>query len=189
MGLSPRKELLRLPFLYLRYRLGMLGTSILEEELPSIIGKTREQLEAVAQKAFEEKIQPRIYQDALAYMDALRAKGEVVAIATSSVDIIVQPLAQHLHIADVIATSFEFKDGVCSGKFKEMPNFSTEKKERALSFLKARGLDPVTCSFYSDSIYDLPLLQAVGNPVAVNPDIRLALQANRNHWKILRFSR
>ena len=121
-------------------------------------------------------------------MDELRSRGDYVAIATSSVDIIVRPLAAHINVADVLATSFDFRDGVCDGKFLDLPNFGHEKKERALAFLRERGLDPGTCSFYTDSIYDLPLLKEVGNPVAVNPDVKLTAYAHRNKWRIIRFS-
>ena len=55
-----------------------------------------------------------------------------------------------------------------------------------LEYLSARGKRPENCSFYSDSILDLPLLEVVGRPVAVNPDRRLACTARRRGWSILR---
>ena len=188
MGLFPRREILRIPFVYLGYRLGLLSTSILEQEMPSLVGKTRKELESVAQRSFSERIEPVVYQDAVKYMNNLRSGGDFVVIATSSVDFVVNPLARYLSIADVIASSLEFAEGTCNGRFRDKPTFGVEKRERVLAFLDERGLDPSTCSFYSDSVYDLPLLEAVGTPVAVNPDVKLAIHARRQGWKILHFS-
>ena len=94
-------------------------------------------------------------------------------LATSSLDIIVEPLAQYLDVDGLLATALEFEDGTCTGRFQGMPMFRREKTERVLSFLAAQGVRARDCSFFSDSIYDLPLLEAVGTPIAVNPDFRL----------------
>ena len=109
-------------------------------------------------------------------------------LATSSLDIIVEPLAQYLHVDGVLATSLEFEDGTCTGRFSGMPMFRREKKERVLSFIAGEGVSAGECSFYSDSIYDLPLLEAVGRPVAVNPDFRLRWIARRRGWPIRELS-
>ena len=66
--------------------------------------------------------------------------------------------------------------GPATGRFEGPPLLKEEKKRRVLEFLRARGERPESCAFYSDSILDLPLLEAVGRPVAVNPDARLRLQ-------------
>ena len=66
--------------------------------------------------------------------------------------------------------------------------FRREKKARVLSFLAEQAIAPGECSFYSDSIYDLPLLEAVGKPVAVNPDFRLRSIARRRGWQVTELS-
>ena len=112
------------------------------------------------------------------------AEGRRVILATSSIDFIVAPIAEHLGVREVLATSLEFVDGVCTGKFANTPMFRREKKEQVLAFLAAEGVPPQECSFYSDSIFDLPLLEAVGTPVAVNPDFRLHRIARERGWTI-----
>jgi phosphoserine phosphatase len=108
-----------------------------------------------------------------------------VVLATSSLDFIVAPLAVHLGVRDVIATTLEFRDDVCTGRVQGRPLFRGEKQRRVLDFIAAAGEDPVRCSFHSDSIYDLPLLEAVGEPVAVNPDFRLRRFARRRGWPVI----
>ena len=56
-----------------------------------------------------------------------------------------------------------------------------------LQFLAAEGVPAEQCSFYSDSIYDLPLMEAVGDPVPTNPDLLLVRHAKRVGWRILNF--
>ena len=107
-------------------------------------------------------------------------------LATSSVDFIVAPLAAYLDVNGVLATNLEFSDGACTGRFDGLPMFRREKKERVLAFLAEHAIDPRDCSFYSDSIYDLPLLESVGRPVAMNPDFRLRRVARRRGWPIMR---
>ncbi len=69
--------------------------------------------------------------------------------------------------------------------FTGTPMFRGEKRQRVLQFLQERGKDPRDCSFHSDSIYDLPLLEAVGRPVAVNPDCKLRRIAQARGWQLI----
>ena len=111
-----------------------------------------------------------------------------MVLATSSVDIVVQPLAEYLDVDDVIASSLEFVDNTCTGSFLGLPLFEQQKKIKVLEYIQESGCSAADCSFYSDSIYDLPLLQAIGNPVAVNPDSLLKGVARKNDWTILKFN-
>jgi phosphoserine phosphatase len=66
--------------------------------------------------------------------------------------------------------------------------FRGEKRNAVLAWLERTGADPRDCSFYSDSAYDLPLLEAVGRPVAVNPDRRLRRIARARGWEIMKLA-
>jgi phosphoserine phosphatase len=83
------------------------------------------------------------------------------------------------------ATTLEFRDGICTGKIVGLPMFRAEKSARVMEFIERAGETPEDCGFYSDSIYDLPLLEAIGHPVAVNPDFRLRRIAARRGWPII----
>jgi phosphoserine phosphatase len=69
-----------------------------------------------------------------------------------------------------------------------MPMFRREKSARVLSYIAGQGVAARDCSFFSDSIYDLPLLESVGTPVAVNPDFRLRRIARWRGWTIKEMS-
>ncbi len=188
-GVLPRRVMLSIPMVYFRYRLGKLKASHINRDLPQLTGIRRKVLEDVAEATFEERIKPALYPDAVQYINTLKAAGEELALATSSVDIIVEPLMRYLRFESMIASSVEFIDGKCTGKFLQTPTFGHEKKARVLTFLSERRVDPNRCFFYSDSIYDLPLLQEVGHPVATNPDIMLNRHARKSGWRIMRFNK
>lgn len=187
-GLFPWRVLLSLPSVYLRYRLGTLKQAHIDRELPLLAGIERSTLESIAEQSFETKIRSAMYEDAERYVRELHANGDSIILATSSVDIIVNPLARYLKVDDIIASEMEFRDGRCTGRFLETPTFSEEKKTRVARFLEDRDWTLSQCAFYSDSIYDLPLLEAVAQPVAVNPDFMLARHARKEGWRILKFS-
>jgi HAD superfamily hydrolase (TIGR01490 family) len=188
MKVVPVRVLLSLINVSLRYRWGRLSSSHINRDLRSVMGIKRSVLEEIAIKAFEEKARDDVYPKALEYIQVLKDRGEDIAIATSSVDFIVKPLTEYLGIEKVIASSMEFVDGLCTGKFVDMPTFSQQKRVKVLSFLEENGTSADSCSFYSDSIYDLPLMEAVGNPVPTNPDFLLARYAKRVGWETLDFS-
>jgi HAD superfamily hydrolase (TIGR01490 family) len=184
--LFPLSSLWYLPRLYLRFWLGRLEAGSPVWEFPLLRGLSRGRLEELAQESFaalRRDLRPR----SAALVARLQAEGWQVVFATTSLDLIVAPLARHLGITEVLASRLEFSDGTATGRFEGPPLLKEEKKRRVLEFLRARGERPENCAFYSDSILDLPLLEAVGRPVAVNPDPRLACSARRRGWSILRF--
>jgi len=188
MKLVPGRVIFSMLNVSWRYRFGRLSSSHIDRDLPAVRGIRRSVLEEIAERAFREKTKSDIYPKALAYIRDLKERGEKIAIATSSVDIIVKPLTEYLGINKVIASSMEFIDGVCTGKFVETPTFHHQKLKKVLSFLEEEGTSAADCSFYSDSIYDLPLMEAVGDPVPTNPDILLARHAKRLGWRTLDFT-
>jgi len=185
-GLFPASSLLYLPIVYLRYWFGRLDSEGFTWEFPILRGKTRSELEELAAYS-QTRLIAEIYPQARALIERLRASGRRVVFATSSLDLIVSPLARHLQLDDLLASRLQFVDGVATGRFEGPPLLKEEKKRRVLEYIRQRGAQPRDCSFYSDSIQDLPLLSAVGEAVAVNPDLRLAWAARRRGWPILRF--
>jgi HAD superfamily hydrolase (TIGR01490 family) len=181
----PRRLLLLLPWYSLTYRLGLFRPGAYERGFPSLRGVARSTLERIARESFEGALKSDLFPAAVQLVKKLQAGGRRVVLATSSLDLIVQPLAEFLGVDGVLATELEFADGSCTGHFVGTPMFRGGKRERVLSFLEKEGVPPSDCSFYSDSIYDLPLLESVGAPVVVNPDFRLRRVARRRGWKIM----
>lgn len=130
----------------------------------------------------------RIYPEALNTIRTAQHEGRTVLLATSSIDVIVKPLADFLHV-DFLATRMEFRDEKSTGYFIQPPVFAEDKKNHVAAYLSKHKRTFVECIFYSDSINDLPLLEVVGHPVAVNPDIRLRRIAEKRGWAIRYFKK
>lgn len=186
--LFPQRLLLLLPWYSFTYRLGVLRIGNYEQEFPLFRGLSRDDFERIAEESFRCRMRGDIYPEAASLIAGIKSRGRSIFLATSSLDLIVNPLARHLGVDGVIATVLEFRDGVCTGRYSGPPLFRGGKLSRVLRFIAEAGVDAADCSFYSDSAYDLPLLYAVGRPVAVNPDFRLLRVAMKRGWEILRFS-
>lgn len=184
--------LLAAPWLYVTYRLFSVKMDFLYRlSLPKLYGVTRAEFEDIAREAFGRYLKDNLYPGALREMDELRRRGIRVILATSTPFEAVYPLAQFCGIsaADVISTQFAYSGGVFDGKLIGVPVFSKYKCEIIRSFVQRSGTDLQFCSFYSDSIHDLPLLELVGHPVAANPDCRLRRVARKRGWSIKDFSK
>ena len=185
-GVFPVAAALFVPLFYVRYRLGLINPEAETWSFSVLRGRSRSVLEEVAREGFED-LRTRIFPEARALVAARQAEGRDVVLATSSIGIAVRPLAQELGIGEVIASTLEFDGDRCTGRFVEPPLLNQRKKHRVLEYLREREVSPDGCAFYTDSISDLPLLEAVGEPVAVNPDPRLRRLARSHNWPVMRF--
>ncbi len=187
-GVLPARLLFIVPWYSFTYRYGLFRLREYGEGFRSLRGLTRGQLDEIARESFQSRLRADVFDGAARLIREKIQAGRRVVLATSSLDFIVAPLAEHLGVRDVVATTLEFRDGVCTGMISGRPLFRAEKQRRVLAFMAQTGHEPRDCSFYTDSIYDLPLLEEVGNPVAVNPDFRLRRVARRKGWPVMYFS-
>lgn len=179
--------LLGIPLIFLLYRLFSLEMDFLfRYSLPRLKGITRERFEEIGKTAFERHLRGRLYLGAIGEIETLRRNGIRVILATSSPFEAVYPLAQYCGLSadDVVASRFSYTDGRFDGKLLGVPVFSRYKRDIIKSFIERSGTDEHFCSFFTDSIHDLPLLELVGHPVAVNPDPRLRIVARQRGWTI-----
>lgn len=183
--------ILLVPGLYILYRFFKLGIkSIFKMSLPRLAGVSHEKIQTMAQEAFENYLEDGIYPGAVREISTLKQQGVRVILATSSPFEVVYPLAQYLNLTaeDIVATQFAFNDGKFTGKTVGLPVYSRTKCSIIRDFAIKSGIDLRSCSFYTDSIHDLPLLELVGRPVAVHPDKRLTKIARKRGWLIKDFS-
>jgi HAD superfamily hydrolase (TIGR01490 family) len=131
-------------------------------------------------------ILPYVYAEARALLAEHRSAGRDVIIVSTSGQEMVGPIGAHLGAAAVIATRMEIAGGRYTGKF-EFYAYGEAKAARVRELAAERGYLLPDCYAYSDSITDLPLLQTVGRPRAVNPDRALRKVAERQGWPILSF--
>jgi HAD superfamily hydrolase (TIGR01490 family) len=151
-------------------------------------GWEKDQVEEVIRDALTDLIDPYIYLEARDLMELHRALGRKVFIVSSSPEEIVRPLSEHLGPVEVIATRARIVDGKYTGEL-ELYCYGEAKGEIVREVAERQGIDLGGSYAYSDSVTDLPMLSAVGHPVAVNPDRELRREAEKRGWKIRYFRR
>ena len=133
-------------------------------------------------------IDPYVYQEALDLISLHKALGRDVYVVSSSPEEVVIPLAEHFGASGVIATRAGIEEGKYTGAL-EFYAYAEAKAEAIKELAELRGLDLAKSYAYSDSFTDMPMLEAVGNPVAVNPDRELRREAEKRGWQIRYFRR
>src|SRR5664280_2530628 len=152
-------------------------------------GWDRDLIREIVREALEETVEPIIYAEALDLIEAHRAAGHKVYLVSASPEEIVQPLAEHLGVDGSIATrAVVDADGLYAGEM-EFYAYGPFKAEAMRALAEEEGLDLEESSAYSDSYTDLPMLEAVGHPVAVNPDRVLAKVAREREWEVIQFTK
>ena len=185
-GLFPALTLLYIPLFFLKYHAGNLEADSRDWHFSVLSGRSRQELEEVSRANFE-TMKSRIYPQVRRLIKELQDQGREVGLATSSLELIVRPLAEDLGIREVIATTLEFVEDRCTGRFAEGPLLKEKKKDKVYDFISNREAGWQECSFYTDSVNDLALLESVAEPVAVNPDRRLRSIASTKGWPVLKF--
>lgn len=152
-------------------------------------GRSSDDLADVAHGALQDVIVPVIYAEARDLIARHHELGHKVAIITASARVLVSPIADELGADHLIATELAVDDdGLFTG---EVPFFckGPAKVEGLRDLSEADGYDLDASYAYTDSATDLPLLEAVGHPTAVNPDRALRREATTRDWPIARFGR
>jgi HAD superfamily hydrolase (TIGR01490 family) len=135
-----------------------------------------------------ERIRPMIGPKARALVQEHQRSGDLCAIITATNSFVTGPIAREFGIQHLIATEPESKDGRFTGKVAGTPCFREGKITRLEEWLGGRGKrlpDFAESTLYSDSHNDLPLLERVTRPVAVDPDEKLAAKAKERSWAVI----
>jgi HAD superfamily hydrolase (TIGR01490 family) len=151
-------------------------------------GWEQNQVESIVRDTLTHVMEPHYYLEALDLIELHRAHGRKVFIVSSSPEEVVRPLSERLGPVEVIATRAKIVDGKYTGEL-EFYCFGEGKADAIRERAQAEGIDLSRSFAYSDSITDLPMLEAVGHPVAVNPDRDLRREAERRGWQIRDFRR
>ncbi|GAB4514730.1 MAG: HAD family hydrolase [Anaerolineae bacterium] len=153
-----------------------------------VIGQDEASTWDLCHRWFDEVLVRYISRDAQSAILRHREAGHHVAIVSAATPYAVGPVASYLGLENAyLATRLEVKDGHFTGRLVEPACYGPGKVHWVERYAEARGIDLERSYFYSDSATDLPLLERVGNPVAVNPDRRLRRVARRRGWPIMRF--
>ena len=188
IGMVPARDLLRFGMRAVSFRrsgehLGVLD-EVRERGMQLLAGQRADRLHALAESVVQ-RMQPRIWPETRALLRAHLEAGHAVYLISATPDFLARELAAALGATGGIGSGLEVEDGVFTGRFTGGTMHGPAKAEAARVVMRDRGLDPADCYAYSDSINDLPLLTAVGTPVVVNPDRRLARHAQGEGWRSL----
>ena len=143
----------------------------------------------IVRETLDEVIEPIVYAEALDLIHEHQAAGRRVFIVSASPEEIVAPLAQYLGVDEAIATRARLDDqGQYTGEV-EFYSYGPQKAEAMRRIAALQDIDLAASFAYSDSATDLPMLEVVGHPVAVNPDRDLLRAARENEWEVQYFGR
>jgi HAD superfamily hydrolase (TIGR01490 family) len=134
-------------------------------------------------------ILPRVYPQMLNVVREHQDAGRPAYIATAASQPAAEILAAALVMDGAFGTQWEMEDGVYTGRLEGPFAYGEGKAQRLREFAAEREIDLAQSWAYTDAASDLPMLEAVGHPVAVNPDAELAEVAKREGWEVLRFEK
>lgn len=187
VGAVDQKEYVRMhDYFYQQYMEGTLDIRefcrfsfqpLLEHSLPQLL--------QWRQRFVEEQVTAMVAPGSASVLEQHRAAGDTLVIITATNSFVTRPIADLLGVEHLIATEPEISYGRFTGELEGIPCFQEGKIQRLQHWLEAKG-EPSTriaeATFYSDSRNDIPLLEAVREAVAVDPDPLLAAHAEQKGW-------
>ncbi len=189
-GLITRRDVVKSAYAQLMFRLGGADEQQMARIRDHIAQLCRgwrvDQVRQIVNETLHELINPYVYAEAAALIDEHRAAGRDIVVVSTSGEEMVRPIAEQLGVTDVIATRMVVEDGRYTGEVAYYAAGPT-KAEAARKLAEDRDYDLSSSYAYSDSISDVPLLETVGHPTAVNPDRALRRTAAERGWQVLEF--
>lgn len=177
----------RVAWWHTRYVSGYLNADELAERaLAWYVGRGVDELRLDVTHWFERHVKQHVPDAARKCVERHRDAGDVLVVVTGSAAYATECVAHALNIEETVCSEVEIHEGRLTGKLIRPACFGVGKLERTQRWLREHHpeLSLAQATFYSDSITDLPLLEAVGNPVAINPDPRLRRIATQRGWHV-----
>ena len=178
------QELFDLGDMVTRYLLNVSG---FEEALVTAVGNLKgmpeRELIELGEKVTREHLAAEIFPEVRAMITAHERQGHTVVIVSSATRYQIEPIAKILGVEHILCTELELQDGRLTGRVRGEPCFGDNKLLAARDFARKQRIRLFRSYFYANGIEDLPLLEAVGHPVTVNPDGKLAAVTRENGWR------
>lgn len=190
-GLISRKIALRAAYAQLRFARNGADeetmTGLRDEFSRICVGWEVEAVRGIVDARLHHVVDPLVFDDATELIERHRLAGhDLVLVSTSGLEV-VAPIAAMFGFDDVIATRMEVVEGRFTGHI-DFYAFGEHKAVAMRELAATRGYRLDDCFAYTDSITDLPMLQAVGHPIVCNPDRALATIAAHNSWPVRTFT-
>jgi HAD superfamily hydrolase (TIGR01490 family) len=192
-GLINRRAALRTAYAQFVFLVGGMDHDQMErtrEYLSALVrGWNVQQVKEIVAETLHDLIDPIIYDEAASLIEEHHTAGRDVVIVSTSGAEVVEPIGELLGADRVVATRMVVGDDGCFTGEVEYYAYGPTKAEAVKELAESEGYDLSRCYAYSDSATDLPMLEAVGRPHAVNPDRALRREAVARGWPILDFHR
>ncbi|MBM4290877.1 MAG: HAD-IB family hydrolase [Deltaproteobacteria bacterium] len=187
-GLLGAGQVARASWWLLRYHLGWADLDApLRAAVRALAGQREEDMEERVARFYAAEVRHRVRPEARAAVEAHRARGDRLALLTTSSVYLARHFARDLGLDAALASAFEVRGGRFTGEPAGELCFGVGKRHAAARYAEGLGVPLSACAFYTDAAADLPLLEVVGAPVAVCPDRLLAAEARRRGWPVARW--
>lgn len=186
MGLG---EFARASWWTLQYTFGVLDAeSVSRAAIGSLAGIDEAVFRSECREWVEREVLAHVTDAARAEVGRRRAEGFVCALLTGTSPYVADPVATHLEVEHVLSSRMKVEGGRFTGELEPPLCYGAGKVERARAWAIDHAIDLEGSVFYTDSVSDLPMLEAVGGPHVINPDPRLRAVALRRGWPVSRWS-
>jgi HAD superfamily hydrolase (TIGR01490 family) len=152
-------------------------------------GWHRAEIEQLVEETLHEVADPLVYAEALTLIDEHKREGRRVFLVSASPEQIVRPIGRHIGVSEIIATRIKTDTAGFFLPELEFYAMGSGKVDAIVALAEREDLDLAGSYAYSDSATDVPMMEAVGHPVAVNPEKDLRRVAEEREWPILEFQR
>ena len=191
-GLVTTGDLLRFGWQQLRFRIrGKEDLAAVaearEKALSLVAGKAVTDIIAYGEEIYDELMAQRIWSGTRALAQTHLDAGQQVFLVTATPVELARIIAKRLGLTGALGTVAEIENGLYTGRLVGEPLHGPSKAEAVKALAEREGLDLSLCTAYSDSVNDVPMLSAVGNAVAINPDTGLRAAARENGWEVRDF--
>jgi HAD superfamily hydrolase (TIGR01490 family) len=162
---------------------------ITQDALAFVTGRTSEEVIGLSEEIYDEIMADKVWPGTVQLAHTHRAAGHQVWLVSAAPIELANIIATRLGLSGAVATVSEIENGVYTGRLKNPPMHGEQKAIAVAKLASEHGLDLVHSFAYSDSSNDIPLLNSVGNPTAINPDSTLRSHAIENGWPVHDFRR
>ncbi|MGE0300932.1 HAD-IB family hydrolase [Pseudonocardia sp.] len=150
-------------------------------------GRSEDELVELGERLFVQGIARSLYPEAWRLVEAHRRAGHTVVLASSATRFQVEPAARAMGVEHILVTPVGFENGICTGRPGGPPLWRAGKAAAVREFAPVHGIDLAASYAYSNGDEDVPFLETVGRPRALNPGRGLAAQARARGWPVARF--
>lgn len=168
----------------LQYRLGLSGIELVAKAIETGRGASYPALLSRTQSFYQSTVRKLFRPGALKQIEAHRRAGDRIVLLTSSTHLLAELVSDELKLDGILCNRLEVEDGLLTGRTVGPLCYGPGKLVHAREEAERQHVLLTACCFYTDSFSDLPVMEAVGRPVAVNPDPRLKRHARRRGWEV-----